>query len=87
MTVNIEDLPGPLQFAYIAMTRTAIYFKDMDHDKIFFLSFCDEIWESMEMTDLQYLKDALEGKMKKDLQPLVESYVKSQEGPKENSEK
>lgn len=78
MNIDLENLPAQLQFAYLAMTKTAIYFKEMGREKDFFLAFCDEIWNSMEMTDLKYLKDTLDGKMKKDIAPYVESYIKSQ---------
>lgn len=77
MIFDIENLPAPLQFAYIAMTKSAIYFKEMGQNKEFFLGFCDEIWNSMEMTDLKHLKDVLEGKMRKDIEPHLESYIRN----------
>jgi len=77
MTIDLESLPTPLQFAYIAMTKSAIYFKEMGKDQNFFLVFCEEIWNSMEMTDLEYLKSVLDGKMKKDIEPYVKSYIKN----------
>lgn len=77
MTIDIENLPTALQFAYIAMTQSAIYFKEMGQEKEFFLAFCDEIWNSMEMTDLNYLKKVLEGKMKKDIEPHIKSYIRN----------
>lgn len=86
MVIDIENLPAPLQFAYIAMTKSAIYFKEMGQKKEFFLAFCDEIWNSMEMTDLEYLKDVLEGKMKKDIEPHVESYIRSRSSEKKFGE-
>jgi len=43
MTIDLEKLPTKLQFVYIAMTRSAIHFKEMGQDKNFFLAFCDEI--------------------------------------------
>lgn len=76
MTINLESLPKPVQFAYISMTQSAIYFKECGHDKNFFLSFCDEIWNSMELSNLEYLKETLQEKMKKDIQPYVENYIK-----------
>ena len=87
MTIDLESLPTPVQFAYIAMTKSAIYFKEMGQNQDFFLAFCEEIWNSMEMTDLEYLKDVLDGKMKKDIQPHVDSYIRSQAAQKKNSEK
>lgn len=77
MTIDLENLPAPLQFTYIAMTRSAIYFKEMGQDKDFFLSFSEEIWNSMEMTDIEYLKSVIGGKMRKDIEPHVESYIKN----------
>ena len=77
MTIDIENLPAPLQFAYIGMTKSAIYFKEMGRDKDFFIAFAKEIWNSMEMTDLDYLKDVLEEKMEKDIKPHVDSYIKN----------
>lgn len=73
--MNIKNLPPTLQFVYIAMTKSAIHFKEMDRDKDFFLAFCEEIWNSMELTDLEYLKNVLNEKMKKDIGPYVESYI------------
>ena len=77
MDIDFEKLPTPLRFTYLAMTGCAISFKEMGREKDFFIAFAEEIWNSMEMTDLDYLKDVLEGKMKKDIEPLIESYMRN----------
>lgn len=73
--MNIDNLPPKLKFCYIAMTKSAIYFKEMDQNKQFFLNFCDEIWNSMELSDLKEIKDTLDRKMEKDIKPYVQSYI------------
>ncbi len=73
MDIDIENLPGELKFAYIAMTKSALFFKQIGRDKNFFLMFCDEIWKSMELSDMHDLNDVLQKSMQKD----VESYIKS----------
>ncbi len=75
--LDLENLPIQVQFCYISITKSAIFFKEMDKEKDFFLSFCDEIWKSLELTDLEYLKDVLNGKMKKDVDKHIESYLKN----------
>jgi len=71
MTIDIENLPPDAQFAYITMTKTAISFKEKGMDKNFFLYFSEEIWNSMELSDLEHLKNVLEEKMQKDLLPYL----------------
>lgn len=74
--MDIEDLPPYVQFALMAMLKSAISFKETGKDKKFFLQFSEEIWNTMELSDLKYLKETLDGKMKKDIQPYIESYIK-----------
>lgn len=76
MTIDLESLPVPLQFAYVTMTRSAIYFKEIGQKKDFFLNFCDEIWNSMELTDSEYLKDVLSEIMEKDIDLHMDTYMK-----------
>jgi len=75
--MDIESLPPEVQFAYIATTKCAIMFKEMDYDKKLFLQFCDEIWNSMELTAVDELKSILQDKIKKDLEPYVKEYIKN----------
>ena len=77
MSIDLEKLPPELQFVYIALTKSAIYFKEMGMGKEFYLSFCSEIWDSMELTGLECLKDALKKKMEKDINPYVEEYIRN----------
>lgn len=77
MTIDLENLPPSLQFVYLAMTRSAIYFKEMDRDKDFFLAFCEEIWNSMEMTEIEKLKSILSEKMEKDIKTHLGDYIKN----------
>ena len=37
MKISLEDLPPKAQFYYMAITNTAIYFKEMGYDKDMFL--------------------------------------------------
>jgi predicted AAA+ superfamily ATPase len=80
MSIDLEKLPPAIQFAYIAITKTAIIFKEMEKDKNFFILFCKEIWDSMELTDVKKLDSILEGKMQKDIKPYVEDYIKKSKG-------
>ena len=75
--MDLENLPPKIQFAYLAMTRLAINFKEMGHKKEFFLSFCDEIWNSMELSDVEYLKSVLDEKMEKDITTHLDAYIKN----------
>jgi len=72
--MNLDELPPEVQFAYLAATKTAIQFKKMGLDKKFFIGFCEEIWNSMEMTDLNTLSDAIQSKMKKDVDKHLKNY-------------
>lgn len=76
MNINLEELPSPLQFAYIALTKSAIIFKKMERDKKFFLAFCEEIWNSMEMSDIDYLNETIDSQMEDDIEANLESYFK-----------
>lgn len=80
--MDIDDLPPKVQFCFLAMLKSAIAFKEMKKDKEFFLGFSEEIWNSMELSDLDYLNETIEGKMKKDIQPYVDEYVKNQKKEK-----
>jgi|GEM_PF-5055913 len=75
MDLDLENWPPQLQFIFISMMKSAIYFKEMGRDKNFYCEFAKEIWVSMEMSDLDELKEIINGKMKKDLEPYVKSYM------------
>lgn len=77
--MELDDLPPKLKFIYIAMTKSAIFFKEMERDKKFFLSFAEEIWNSMQLSDLEYLKNVLDEKMEMDIKPYVNLYLKRKE--------
>ena len=84
MNLDLENLPPKLQFVFIAMMKSAISFKEMGKDKEFFIEFAKEMWVSIEMTDLDELKEIINGKMRKDLEPYVKSYMEKE---KENKKK
>ena len=65
--MDIENLPPELQFVFIAMLRSAICFKEMERNKKFFLNFAEEIWKTMELTDIEELKEIIHGRIKKDI--------------------
>ena len=75
--MDIENLPPKLQFVFMAMMQSAIHFKEMDKDKEFYLEFAKEIWNSMELSDFDYLKETIMGKMRKDIEPHVKNYMKT----------
>jgi hypothetical protein len=75
--MDIENLPPKIQFVFIAMMQSAIELKEMDKDKEFYLDFAKEIWESMELSDFDYLKEVIMGKMRKDIESHVKSYMKT----------
>jgi hypothetical protein len=75
--MDLKDLPPMAQFLFMAMMKSAISMKEMGKNKDDFVSFAEEIWISMEMSDFETLKDAIDGKMKKDIEPYVEKYIKS----------
>lgn len=83
--MDIENLPDSIKFFYISMTQSAIYFKEMGQQKDVFLSFCEEIWDSMEMTDLENLKSVLSRKIRGDIQPYVDSYMKNKSNKEGNT--
>lgn len=56
----IEDLPAEHQYVFITMMRAAVHFKEMGFGEKFFLNFAKGVWESMEMSELGYLKDVLD---------------------------
>jgi hypothetical protein len=75
--MDIKNLPPSLQFIFMAMMKSAIIVKEIGKDKSFFIDFAEEIWNSMEMSDFNTLKEIIEGKMKDDIEPYVEKYIKS----------
>ncbi len=75
--MDLESLPIEIQFIYIAMTKSVIYFKELGQDKSFYLHFAEEIWNSMELVDLEYLKDTISKKMQKDLEPCIKAYMEN----------
>lgn len=89
MTIDLEKLPPAVQFVYIAMTKSAIFLKEIRNEKKFFLAFCEEIWDSMEMSEPDHLNEVLNDKMKKDIEPYVQSYISKnyQADLQKNSEK
>ena len=66
-----------MQFIFMAMMKSAIIVKEIGKDKSFFVDFAEEIWNSMEMSDFDTLKDTINGKMRDDIEPYVEKYLKS----------
>ncbi len=81
-SMEFKSLPPAMQFLYMAMTKSAIIVKEIGKDKEFFIDFAYEIWNSMEMSDFQELKDVIDGKMRDDIQPYVEKYIKSMKDKK-----
>jgi hypothetical protein len=76
--MDTENWPPQLQFVFIAMMKSAIYFKEMGREKKFFCEFAKEIWVSMEMSDFDELKEIIEEKIRKDLEPFVKSYMENE---------
>lgn len=64
--MNSKDLPPSVQFMFIALTKSAILVKELGKDKDFFVALAEEIWNSMEMTDSNELKDIIDVKMFED---------------------
>lgn len=75
--MDIDDLPNPIKFAYISMSRSAIHFKKTGKDRDFFVEFAREIWNSMELSDIDDLKNVLEQKMESEIKPHIESYIRN----------
>lgn len=73
--MDIDDMPPGVKFVFIAMLQSAITFKEMEKDKKFFVSFAEEIWETMQLSDLEDLKETLQGYMKKEIQPAIKDYI------------
>jgi hypothetical protein len=68
--IDLEKLPDTIQFIFLNMTLSAIYMKEMKRDKEFFVNFASDIWDSMEMSDLDSLK-----KIVKDKLMNIENYI------------
>lgn len=64
MNFDIEALPLEIEFIYLALTKSAINIKMMGKKKDFFLDLCNEIWDSMELHDLNKLDSILHNHMK-----------------------
>jgi hypothetical protein len=77
MDMDIKNLPPSMQLIFMAMMKSAIIIKEIGKDKSFFVDFAQEIWNSMEMSDLATLKDIIDGKMRDDIEPYVQKYMKS----------
>jgi len=75
--MDIKNLSPSMQFIFMAMMKSAIIVKEIGKDKSFFVDFAEEIWNSMEMSDFDTLKDTINGKMRDDIEPYVEKYLKS----------
>lgn len=73
---DLEKLPDPVKFLYISMTQSAIYFMKTGRNKDFYLSFCNEIWKSIELSELKNVEDYLESYMKKQIEARLESYIR-----------
>lgn len=71
--MNIEDLVDPVNFIYVAMTQSAISFKESGKNKDYYLSYCDEIWNSMELLELETLKDILKTYVKNEIKTRLHS--------------
>jgi hypothetical protein len=78
--MDLENLPPQIQFAFISMLKSAIDFKESGKKEKDFLQFAKGIWETMEMSDLKDLKEIIIGKMRKDLEPAMKSYMEKQRG-------
>lgn len=74
--MDLKDLSPQARFAYLAMTKSAIFLKEEGFSKDFFVKFAEGIWESMELSDFQTLKDTIEDVMKHDIDPYVKEYIK-----------
>lgn len=75
--MDLKNLSPRAQFLFMAMMNSAIMFKEMGKDRRLFVLFAEETWNSMEMSDFAELKDTIDGKMKQDLEPYVQQYMKS----------
>ncbi len=71
--MDIKNLPLDVKFIYMAMTQSAIYMKKLKYDKESFINFASEIWESMNLNNIDDLESTLKNVMEKD----VESYLKN----------
>lgn len=69
-------MPSSLKFITLAMFKSAIILKEMGKSKKDFELFASEIWNSMEINGLEELKKAIDGQMEKDIQPLMDEYIK-----------
>ena len=77
--MDIKNLHPTMQFLFMAMMKSAIMVKEIGQEKQFFVNFAEEIWNSMEMSDLTELKDIIDGKMRDDIEPYVQKYMKSRQ--------
>lgn len=69
--MKLDDLPASVKFMYMSMTQTAIYLKEMGRDRDYFVKFAKEIWDTMELNDMQTLKSALREQMEKDIKNMA----------------
>ncbi len=65
--LNLDKCPRT-KFLYMAMTKCALTIKSMDKNKEDFMDFAAEIWDSMILSDENYLNEFLNQSMKEDVQ-------------------
>jgi|HubBroStandDraft_2_1064218.scaffolds.fasta_scaffold00031_54 hypothetical protein len=74
--MNIEDMPRNLQFVFISLLRSAIIIKEEGKDKKFFINFASEIWEKMNLNDIEDLKNILSEYLKADIEKMMKEMNK-----------
>lgn len=75
--MKLTELPPKVEFMYIAMTKVAIYLKEMGEGKKEFIEFADAVWDSMELTPLDELDKIISEKMRKDTKLHIKKYMES----------
>ncbi len=70
--MNIDDFNSDTKFLYFALTKSVLTAKRLKLTKKFFIDFANEIWDSMEMTDIDVLEKIIQDQMKDDVNKVLE---------------
>lgn len=69
--INFSNVNSDGKFLLFTMMQAALKVKDMGKDEEYFLEFAKGIWETIEMNDIDQLKQTLNFSMMEDLKNYI----------------
>ncbi len=76
--INLDDLDPSIQFIFIAMLKGAMFFKEIEKDEEYYLTFAKAVWKTIEINGVDHINKVIEKKMTSDIEQYLKKYEESQ---------